>query len=781
LKKLTSPLAELAWRRLTHSLIGLVLGAFVLVLHLDLGLLPAVVAQVVTGLLLTASWLSAFRFLMLDSWGRTLWRIVIAGAVLLVIAGGTTGMGFAIAVSVVTLILRRYRPWRHVPDRRRAVGFAVGLVAMVILASSQRLWGVASETRLGVIGRNLGTWSVWSLIVFWTLSLFHLAMNMRLHFLRLRPKLAVSAVLIGVVPLLLMAAWGVVVLYTTLGGARASRLDNTLESWRELAAEGADFGGALFDTTFVWPETELPGRSRVIVRPVPAWVPAMSKGMRRLAMDTARMRRDSTGNRGPVAADTTSYFLAGGNIWLMRWQGLDTDQPRVQAWQLGPRPLRKLSRILKAGLDISATTTGTDDKELVISTSTDSLESGDFAGLNISYRDSVDAMPAFWNKYLYFGGSLQTVLIPRKNMIGKTTLFIQLRVGWHDLTEEFLTGKANLNILVIVGLGVAALLFLVVEIFAVFFGVRISEGIVTGVHALHRGTRAVAGGKLDTVIEIPNEDEFGDLANSFNEMTLAVRHGREIALANERLTQELATARAIQVRLLPSDEPRVLDFEITGASIPSREIGGDYYDFLAQGEDGIGIAIGDVSGKGMPAALLMSNLQASLHGQVLHPGSVSGVVERVNNLLVRSTDPHMFATFFYGLLDASTATFTCTNAGHNPPLVMRNDGSMEELTTGGLLLGMLGEQPYQQDSVQLAPGEVIVMYTDGITEAVGPSAEEDDPEAMFGEEALREVVRTHRHLPATGIKAAILAAVTAHTSGVAQSDDITLVVIRRQG
>jgi sigma-B regulation protein RsbU (phosphoserine phosphatase) len=235
------------------------------------------------------------------------------------------------------------------------------------------------------------------------------------------------------------------------------------------------------------------------------------------------------------------------------------------------------------------------------------------------------------------------------------------------------------------------------------------------------------------------------------------------------------------VRLLPRDEPRLHDFEVTGASIPSREIGGDYYDYVARTDDMIGVAIGDVSGKGMPAALLMSNLQASLHGQVLHPGSVSGVVERVNNLLVRSTDPHMFATFFYGLLDASTATFTCTNAGHNPPLLLRSDGSLQELTTGGLLLGMLGEQPYLQDTVHLEPGEVIVLYTDGITEAVGPSAEEDDPEAMFGEEALREVIRRSRHLPAAGIQAAILAAVNEHTTGVAQSDDITLVVIRRQG
>ncbi len=244
-----------------------------------------------------------------------------------------------------------------------------------------------------------------------------------------------------------------------------------------------------------------------------------------------------------------------------------------------------------------------------------------------------------------------------------------------------------------------------------------------------------------------------------------MKKGRDDALARERLTRELQTAREIQERLLPHDEPRLSGFEITGASIPSREIGGDYFDFLLQPDDRIGIAIGDVSGKGMPAALLMSNLQASLHGQVIHPSSVAEVVARVNDLLVASTDPHMFATFFYGLLDTRSGVFTTTNAGHNPPLLLRADGTTALLGEGGLLLGMLPDQDYRQQETVIGPGDVVVLYTDGITEAAGPSAEPDDPEAMFGEEALLDVVRRHAHLPAVGIKEAILAAVAAHTAG----------------
>jgi sigma-B regulation protein RsbU (phosphoserine phosphatase) len=369
----------------------------------------------------------------------------------------------------------------------------------------------------------------------------------------------------------------------------------------------------------------------------------------------------------------------------------------------------------------------------------------------------------------------------RGDRVSDTTVFINLRVRWQDLRKEFLEGENNINVAVVVSLGVVATLFLILEIFAFMFGLRITEGFVKAVHKLDRGTKALAAGQLDTVIDIPNEDELGDLAHSFNEMTKSIRQGREDALANERLTRELETARGIQERLLPAGEPELAGFEVTGASIPSREIGGDYFDFLMQDDRHLGVAIGDVSGKGMPAALLMSNLQASLQGQVIHPSSVAEIVTRVNNLIVGSTDPHMFATFFYGLLDLTSGTFTSTNAGHNPPLVLRNDGSIELLKTGGLLLGMVRGVVYKQETITLEPGEIIVMYTDGITEAVGPSAEEDDPEAMFGEEPLIEVVRRSSHLPAVGIKEAILDAVSQHTQGVAQSDDITLVVVRRQG
>ncbi|MCK9997246.1 MAG: SpoIIE family protein phosphatase, partial [Candidatus Krumholzibacteria bacterium] len=613
---------------------------------------------------------------------------------------GAGGLWAATPLSIFALTFRQYQPWRHISDRRRALGFGLGVLAMaLVIFLYPRFWNLADPEGSGVFLKRLGGWSQLSLGCFWFWSLFHLAIRMRLHFMRLRPKLGVAAILIGFVPLVLMVFLGLMILYTGLGGARASRTNNALENWRRMTATGADFGGALFDTTFAWPGPGNAGKNATLIE-APDWVPGLAEKMRGSMADEARLKKaaaDSGAAPAPAITDTTAWFLAGGKIWLMRWRELDTEHPTVKAWHLGRRPMETLSRILMVGIDIAPAGQGMSGDDQLVIGEVDEEDPQSFPGLEVSYRD-VSEEKDYWKDFLLFGVTLFEVNRFDGGELDSISLIINLRVGWQDLKSEFLEGDSNLNIAVVVGLAVVAFLFLVLEIFALFFGLRISEGIVSAVHMLHRGTRSVAAGNLDTVIDIPNQDEFGDLAASFNEMTGAVKQGREIALANDRLKRELETARAIQVRLLPSSEPVVTGFQVVGASIPSREIGGDYFDFLAQGDDEIGIAIGDVSGKGMPAALLMSNLQASLHGQVMHPGSVSGVVERVNDLMVRSTDPHMFATFFYGLLNARNATFTCTNAGHNPPILLRTNGEIEELTTGGLLLGMLGEQVYQQDT-----------------------------------------------------------------------------------
>jgi serine phosphatase RsbU (regulator of sigma subunit) len=780
LKDITSFTGTRGWRCILLSFLMLVLAI------ITVQLLPGetnssnILMGWLTPCLLIASWVLAIRFLLFDTWGKWLWVVLLAIGAVTSSTLDDGGIAFGVLTTLIFLSFRRYRPWRHVPDRRRALGFGIGLVALGL-----GIWGwgaLSAAEGTGLAGHviDVGMWALLSIIGFWVYSLFHLVMNMRLHFMRLRSKLGVSAFLIGFIPMALIIILAIAALWFGLGGARAQRGLSTLESWRTMTSRGYNFSGAMFDTTFAWsisdsslldiPFEDLSETEVVEVKP-PSSITELVRTWKLQSKETHAVG-------GTVAPDSTGWFIADSKLWLMHWRGLDGPDVSVQGWLLGQAALSRLSENLHAGVRISSSGFSSDNGQIVFGSSSDKGD-GIFSGVQYYFRDPGNTQ-GIWNKFFYFGGGLLNVTASSNKEWFDYPLILQVRVSYKDLLDDFVSGRGDLNLGVVIGLAALAGLFLIIEIFALFFSVRISEGIVSAVHALHKRTKTLAAGDLDSWVDIPNEDEFGDLAQSFNEMAAAVKVGQEAALANQRLTQEMDTARSIQERLLPAGEPQSSGFQITGASIPSREVGGDYFDFLIIDDHHVGVAIGDVSGKGMPAALLMANLQASLQGQVIHPSSVSEVVSRVNDLVVRSTDPHMFATFFYGLIDTSEGTFTSTNAGHNPPMVLRNSGEVDLLTKGGLLLGMLDEQPYKQETIQLEPGEVVVLYTDGITEAVGPGVEEDDPEAMFGEDALLEVLKSNGHLPAVGIKEAILDAVKEHTTGMQQSDDITLVVVRRQ-
>jgi serine phosphatase RsbU (regulator of sigma subunit) len=386
---------------------------------------------------------------------------------------------------------------------------------------------------------------------------------------------------------------------------------------------------------------------------------------------------------------------------------------------------------------------------------------------------------SFWRRILYFGITHLDVTFFDTDQVGKQTILLTIQTSIYTILREFFSEKNPLSLVVMIALFSLALLMFFLETFVLIFGVRITAGITSAVKILHRGTQRIAEGDLDTKIIIPSEDELGDLATSFNVMAGAVKKGREEAMERERLERELETARQIQEKLLPHEMPKLPGFEIAGISLPSQQVGGDYFDFLDMGTGQLGIAIADVSGKGIPAALLMANLQASLHAQVIKKGSVADVASRMNSLLVKSTDTHMFATFFYGILDQIKSTFTSTNAGHNPPFLFRVDGKIKRLEAGGLVLGFLPDQNYTQQTVKIKQGEVVILFTDGITEAAGSSSEKIS-ENLFGEERLIKVVRASLTKPAVEIQAAILQAISDHTANVPQFDDITLVIIKRK-
>ncbi len=246
---------------------------------------------------------------------------------------------------------------------------------------------------------------------------------------------------------------------------------------------------------------------------------------------------------------------------------------------------------------------------------------------------------------------------------------------------------------------------------------------------------------------------------------------REQALI--RLQEEMRLANDIQVNLLPKSNPQVSGYQIAGKSIPAKDVGGDYYDFIPLKDDNLVFCLGDISGKGIPAALLMANLQASLRGQTLMDIPCKDCVAFTNNLLYRSTDVNKYATLFYGVLHASVDKITFCNAGHNEPILIDHDGNVERLKEGGIIVGALPEITYEEKTIDFPSGDVLVVYSDGITEAM------DRKEEEFGEERLINLIKENRHLSASELIDKIINIVNKHAEGEDQMDDMTIVIIKR--
>lgn len=256
---------------------------------------------------------------------------------------------------------------------------------------------------------------------------------------------------------------------------------------------------------------------------------------------------------------------------------------------------------------------------------------------------------------------------------------------------------------------------------------------------------------------------------------LTERIAAEVA-QRERLNRELEIAREVQERLFPQKLPSITGMDYCGACRPALGVGGDYYDFLLLPSDRFGIAIGDVSGKGIAAALLMASLQASLRSQAIQgTDDVAELMGNVNRLVYDASAENRYATFFYAQYEPSTRSLTYVNAGHNPPAVMRKKGDEWEiirLDAGGAVVGLLRSFPYSQASVKLETGDTLVAFTDGISEAMNPAEEE------WGEECLIEAMKSCDGLNASDTITRIVEAADRFAAGAKQHDDMTLIVVR---
>lgn len=259
-----------------------------------------------------------------------------------------------------------------------------------------------------------------------------------------------------------------------------------------------------------------------------------------------------------------------------------------------------------------------------------------------------------------------------------------------------------------------------------------------------------------------------------NQAALSIVRARlfDEALEKHRIEDELEIARSIQKTFLPARSPQYPGFDIDGTNISSRQVGGDYFDFIPIVDNQLGVAIADVSGKGMPAALIMASFRASLIAEIRNNYAIRTIMRKVNNLICESVKRGEFVTAVYGVLDVRNRVVTFSNAGHNPPFILSQTGEVEYLTEGGLTLGVIPDKEYEERPLHIHRGDILVMYTDGITEAENKESEQ------FGTERLVKLVKENRDLSAKELRTLIVNEVLRFKSGDNQLDDLTLVLIK---
>lgn len=390
--------------------------------------------------------------------------------------------------------------------------------------------------------------------------------------------------------------------------------------------------------------------------------------------------------------------------------------------------------------------------------------------------------PKAWDS----GRASHTLLVGQVRI---STLYSRLSVSlnqWADIVRILLTALA--------------ISFAVIVLIALLIGIRLTRTVTRSVANLYEATEHVNQGDFSHRIEVKEHDQLATLQVSFNSMTESLEKLIAEQKEKERLQSELAIAQEVQAQLFPKLLSGTQNLELHGVCRPARIVSGDYYDFLPYGSEQIGIAVGDISGKGISAALLMATIHSAVRAyeqeQLIAvsavrpslrgvqpsgsvgiairnspPQSPSQVLWLLNRQLYKTTQPEKYATLFLGFYDGNAHQLTYSNAGHLPPMILGEGGSVRRLEAGGTVVGLFESVEYDKSTVQFHAGDIFVAFSDGITEPENEFGE-------FGEERLIETIQANRHLPLDRITDNVIAAVQDWIGSAEQPDDITLVLAR---
>ncbi len=333
-----------------------------------------------------------------------------------------------------------------------------------------------------------------------------------------------------------------------------------------------------------------------------------------------------------------------------------------------------------------------------------------------------------------------------------------------------------------------AIVFALIELLALYVGTKLTRSITSAVGQLYEATKHINRADFSHRITVQSSDQLATLANSFNSMTTSIEKLVLEQKEKQRLEGELAIAQEVQAQLYPRSITQLETLEVNGFCRPARTVSGDYYDFLALSSGKMMLAVGDVSGKGISAALLMATIHSAVRAYSIEgiagdsglmlaselrgtEASPAALLTLLNHQLYESTPLEKYATLFLGVYDGATRRFTYANGGHLPPIVISEDGSSQLLSCGGTVVGLFDNLSFPEATVQLRPGDVLVAYSDGVTEPENDYGE-------FGEERLIQLVRANRHLPLERITEIVTAAVADWIGDNEQPDDVTLVLAR---
>jgi sigma-B regulation protein RsbU (phosphoserine phosphatase) len=349
--------------------------------------------------------------------------------------------------------------------------------------------------------------------------------------------------------------------------------------------------------------------------------------------------------------------------------------------------------------------------------------------------------------------------------------------------QQIVVGTQTLGEWAILILLVIAALFLIIEIVALSMGLALARSITSSIHELFMGTERVRHGDFAHRIDVYTNDQLGELAGSFNQMTGSIEGLLQTAAEKKRLEEELRIARVIQMSLLPRGPLDVPGLAVTALCVPAREVGGDYYDFFQLPGGRLGVLIADVSGKGTSAALYMAELKGLVLALSQMYQSPRQLLIEVNRIISEHLDSKSFITMTYAVIDPQLGVMTFCRAGHTPLIFLPGPSvsapAAQVLIPSGMVLGLSidgaaakFESLLEEERIDLSSGDVIVLYTDGITEAMNMESD------LFGDARLSRIVEEHGHLESGELRERIMREVEAFVGGADQHDDMTMILLK---